>query len=482
MLSEPNMNINHQSSEQLLDLVWQSLRKNDLSQAINNSNLLVQKFPGFAPGWYAASHVAQGIKQPKSALVAIERALKLEPAHIDWQLHQVSCLLMSGEYQRANDTVTSLLTTSALPGTGTSQQQSRLAFLCTRLERHGEAEELYRSVIQTEPGNGGHWYNLATTQRFQGDLESAEASLDKAIQLNPEDYEAYELRSGICKQSPASNHVPELERLLDQGISIPAGEVRICYALAKELEDLGDSNRSFEFLKRGAELRRKHLNYRIDDDLQTIDALQATFTKKLLSENGKGFSNNEPIFIIGLPRTGSTLIERVLASHPDVFAAGELNNLAVQMMQQIREGSRNQKVSHSELVQISSRLDFADLGRAYIDSTRPRTGHCAHFIDKMPLNFLYAGLIHLALPAARIIHVTRNPMDTCYAIYKRLFQDGYPWSYKLEEIATYFAAYRRLMDHWDAVMPGLMKVSSMILKLKPEHCLIIANWNGIHAA
>jgi len=292
--------------------------------------------------------------------------------------------------------------------------------------------------------------------RFQGQLEKAEAGLDKAIELNQDDYEAYELRSDLRKQTPGANHVSELGKVLDEGIKLPAGEVRVCYALAKELEDLGESTRSFEILKRGATLRRRHLNYNIDDDLQTISEIRTCFTEGIFSNNKQGHGNHEPIFIIGLPRTGSTLIEQVLASHPEAFAAGELNNLALQMMQKVRDLAGSQQLSRQKLVQLSTQLDFESLGKAYIASTRPQTGHSTHFIDKMPLNFLYAGLIHLAFPAAKIIHVSRHPMDTCYAIYKRLFQDGYPWSYDLVEIASYFSAYKRLMTHWDTVMAGVI--------------------------
>jgi hypothetical protein len=456
MQLEPVMNPIRPTGRHLLESVWQSLANKDIRQAVNSSNQLNKSFPDFAAGWHATSHVAQLIKQPKPALVAIDKALSLEPENTDWQLHRASCLMMNGDNQQAKNTVASMITASRQFEAYTSPQLSQLAFLSSRLEMHKEAEKLYQSLIRLEPRNGGHWYNLATMQRFQGQFKKAETSLDKAIELNPNDYDAYELRSGLHKQTPAANHIFEMEKLLNDGIKLPSGEVRVCYALAKELEDLDDSEHSFEMLERGATVRRQHLNYNIDDDLQTIKSIQTCFSAELFARDEPGFSNDEPIFIIGLPRTGSTLIEQVLASHPKVIAAGELNNLALQMIQQVRDQTGTQNPTQQKLVQLSTRLDFQRLGKAYIASTRPQTGQSAHFIDKMPLNFLYAGLIHLVLPAAKIIHVSRHPMDTCYAIYKRLFQDGYPWSYNLEEIASYFSAYQRLMTHWDTVMPGVI--------------------------
>jgi len=447
------MNTKHKTNEQLLDEIWQNLQKKDLNLAVRNSNLLTQKFPDFAAGWYAASHVAQLIRQPESALTAIDRALDIEPANIDWLLHRAGCLSMCGDIESSRKTLLILLGNSSRYN---ASQLSRLAFLCGRLELHDKSALLYQRLIDREPKNGGHWYNLASTQRLQGQIEQAETSLDKAIGLNPEDYAAYQLRSDLRTQTSASNHVSQLQNVLEEGIKNPTGEVQICYALAKENEDIGDSEASFQALSRGAALRRKHINYNINDDTQTIDAIISTYHPAHLAAHQDGYSTREPIFIIGLPCTGITLVEQILASHSAVFAAGELNNFAMQMMKQLRKGPGAKNVSRLERLQQIAELDIAGLGRAYLESGRPHTGQTPYFVDRMPLNFLYAGLIHQALPQAKIIHPVRDPMETCYAIYKRLFQEGYPWSYDLDEIATYYLAYRRLMAHWNKLMPGVI--------------------------
>jgi thioredoxin-like negative regulator of GroEL len=447
------MNTNQKTNEQLLDEIWHNLRKKDLSQAVRNSNLLTQESPDFAPGWYAASHVAQLTRQPESALTAIDRALDIEPANIEWLVSRAGCLLMCGDSESSRKTLLILFGNSAIYN---SSLLSSLAYLCSRVELYNESAQLHQRLIDREPKNGGHWYNLASVQRLQGQIEQAEASLDKAIGLNPEDYQAYQLRSDLRKQTSASNHVSQLQNVLKEGIKNPSDEVQICYALAKENEDIGDSEASFKTLSRGAALRRKHINYSINDDTQTIDAIISTFHPAHLAAHQDGYSTREPIFVIGLPRTGITLVERILASHSAVFAAGELKNFAMQMMKQLRKGSVAQSVSPLERVQQIAQLDTTGLGRAYLESSRPLTGQTPYFVDKMPLNFLYAGLIHQALPQAKIIHPVRDPMETCYAIYKHLFQSGYPWSYDLNEIAAYYLAYRRLMAHWNKVIPGVI--------------------------
>jgi len=232
--------------------------------------------------------------------------------------------------------------------------------------------------------------------------------------------------------------------------------VQICYGVAKEREDLGEAERSFRHLKTGSDRRRKLMKYEVERDLETIEAIKRTFSSDVFTVPRGGCDNDEAIFILGMPRTGTTLVERILASHTDVFAAGELNNFAAQLMTMMRAQNIDKKVTRDEMVQSSAKLDFRRLGEAYVNSTQPFTGKTPKFIDKMPLNYLYVGLIHLALPNATIINLHRDPMDTCYAIYKQLFVDAYPFSYDLEELARYYVAYHQLMEHWHNVLPGVI--------------------------
>ena len=155
-----------------------------------------------------------------------------------------------------------------------------------------------------------------------------------------------------------------------------------------------------------------------------------------------------------MPRTGTTLVERILGSHSQVMAAGELSNFGLELMRLVNKIKTEAMRSRLDFVSASSQVDFHELGESYLRSTAPLRDGRAHFVDKLPFNFLYAGLIHLALPNAKIVSVERHPMDTCFAVYKQLFKDAYPYSYDLDELGRYFVAYRRLMEHWHRVMPG----------------------------
>jgi Sulfotransferase family len=167
-----------------------------------------------------------------------------------------------------------------------------------------------------------------------------------------------------------------------------------------------------------------------------------------------------PIFIVGLPRSGTTLVDRILGSHSAVFSAGELNHFALCIVDAVRLKSGAARLPRRELVARSADLDFAAVGRDYLERAHGAAAPGVRFTDKMPLNYLYCGLIRRALPRAKIVHLTRQPLAACYAMYKTLFRDGYPFSYDLGEIGRYYIAYRRLMDHWQAVMPeGIHTVS-----------------------
>jgi tetratricopeptide (TPR) repeat protein len=432
----------------LEDQAWLLLEQGEVKQAVASCQLLNQRYPDYAAGWHSTSQIALRLNNRAVALEAIKRAVDLQPDNAGYLLQQANCLMRLGRPGEASP----LLGALAGRQLETGWQHATLGLLLSRLDMQAEALHQYQRAIELEPSLAEHHYNLATVQRFLGDIDASEASLDRAIALNPREFEAYSLRSQLRRQNAQRNHIPQLEELLRAGIEDPRGELRVLFALAKELEDVGEPARSFTCLQRGNSLRRSLMRYDVRADIDTIDAIRHHFDATLFTGRTPGHDSAEPVFIVGMPRTGTTLVERILGSHSAVYAAGELNNFAIELTRLASAPG----LSREELVARTRAIDFAALGRNYIESTRPATGASAHFIDKMPLNFLYAGLIHLALPGARIINLQRHPLDTCYAIYKTLFQDAYPFSYELEELGQYYLAYHRLMQHWQQVMPGVI--------------------------
>jgi len=198
------------------------------------------------------------------------------------------------------------------------------------------------------------------------------------------------------------------------------------------------------------------MRYSVKTDVDIMDQITRVFNQDFFSKDESGHENEEPIFVIGLPRSGTTLLERILGSHSDVYAAGELGHFGIELTRLTRQQMAGSKAGRSQFISSSAQIDYRLLGESYISSTRPLTGKTLRFIDKLPFNYLYAGLIHRALPNAKIVSLRRHPMDSCYSMYKQLFRDAYPFSYDQHDLAAYYIAYHQLMAHWQALMPGVI--------------------------
>lgn len=332
-----------------------------------------------------------------------------------------------------------------------SALQAEIGDLWSLLREYAAAALCYSRAVELAPDHARYWFNRAAVRRFLGDIEGAEQDYDEAIRLQPRDAQAYLNRSELRVQTRERNHIPALERALAASAGDWQREVPLRYALAKEYEDLAEYAASWRHLSSGAELRRRHLQYDVRVDLATVGWISQTFPQGAVF--GGGCASPEPIFILGMPRTGSTLVDRILSSHSDVYAAGELSDFAAALVAAVAQ-RLGRVPPRQELIAASATVDFTALGTEYLRRTRPRTGHTRHFTDKLPLNYLYCGLIARALPLARMVHVKRHPMANCHAMYKVLFDQGYPFSYDLRELADYYLGYRRLMAHWQAALPG----------------------------
>jgi tetratricopeptide (TPR) repeat protein len=343
-----------------------------------------------------------------------------------------------------------------------------LGTLFSRANNQHRALAACERAVALAPRRPELLFNRAAVRRFLGALEDAESDYDQVIALKPNDFEAYRNRSELRRQTADRNHVTELTSVLARPDLDWRGQVQLLYALGKEHEDLRNYGEAFACFRAGAQLRRAHLSYDVAHDEATVDWIIEAFSSPVTAPGGPDRSthagNTEPrgcgglgqgvVFIVGLPRSGSTVVERILGGHPDVTPAGELPCFAEALVLGVRRPRESSPPTRREVVTRAARLDFPALGRTYLERVHAALEAGPRFTDKMPLNYLYCGLIARALPGARIVHVSRSPMASCFAMYKALFEDGYPFSYDLPELARYFAGYQRLMRHWRAVLPG----------------------------
>lgn len=437
------------NARQLLDSAWQQLEVGNLKSAVVCCQTLNSEYPQAFEGWAVSSQVALRLGHAEQSLTFIERAIKLAVDEGPLCLFKAQTLFALKRLAKAIEYAKK----SAFLSPNDAVAQNNVAtFISLHCRDHIQAVPYYRRALELAPDNSQYRFNLAAVLRFVGQLDEAELMLDQVIEQKPDYGEAWLIRADLRKQSINKNHCLALNELLESKQAPFKNDIHLHYALAKEYEDLGEYKSAFTALKAGADLRRKGMNYDVQQDIDTIAALIKNFTAEWFSQSKANCSSEEPIFIIGLPRTGTTLVERILSSHKDVFAAGELNDFALTMVNHAQKQGGT-ALNRDELIKASTQLNFANLGQTYLENTRPFTGHSKHFIDKLPFNFLYCGLIAKAFPNAKIIHVQRSPMSSCYAMYKRLFKQAYPMSYHLDDLGRYYLAYRRLMSHWQALMP-----------------------------
>lgn len=326
-----------------------------------------------------------------------------------------------------------------------------------------DALRVFKLVDEIEPDNAYHLQRIAAVYRFLGEFEKAEECCNRSIELKGSDYYVYYLRSGLRKQTPDRNYTEELEALLAEGIPERRDRAHVEYGLAKEYEDLKEYEKSFRHLKAVSDFQREGMEYDINLDLQTMEEIKTYFNRGFFENAPRGHDARDPIFIIGMPRTGTTLVERIIGSHSKVHSLGELGVFGRLLVRSVKEKVGSQEIAPEDRVKLTAQLDYEAVGQRYIEGVADRRGEEPIFIDKLPYNYLNVGPIHAALPNAKIIQLDRHPLDTCYAIYKTLFGSAYPFSYTFEELGAYYSAYRKMIDHWYDVLP-----EGAILKVRYE--------------
>ena len=318
---------------------------------------------------------------------------------------------------------------------------------------HEKAVPFFEKAVHLNPAPANFHYNLGASLQFSGDFAGAKASYTRTIERQPDAYRALSSLVSLSRQTISDNHLPELKRLFETKKKDPDARLHLGHAIAKTMEDLDDYTGSLAWLRRAKQLKRETLDYDVQSDLRLFEVVARTTTG--IVTNHAEYSDAAPIFIIGLPRTGTTLVDRILSSHPDVTSAGELNTFAGLIKDQA--GTSSNRVLDVDTLENVVDGDLAGLGRAYIEATRNLARGALRFTDKMPLNFFYAGLIHRALPSARIVALRRDPIDSCVSNYRQLFSTSYSYynySFDLDETATYYRAFDKLMSHWRDVLPA----------------------------
>jgi len=295
---------------------------------------------------------------------------------------------------------------------------------------------------------------LGHTRKTVGDSEAAITSYRQAISCRGNFGEAYWSLANLKTYRFIDAEIHEMRRVLARSDIAPTDLYHLHFALGKAFEDRGEFLNSYEHYVRGNELKHQSSRYRAES-IEELTSVQARVCDAAFFSARKGWGHTapDPIFIVGLPRSGSTLLEQILASHSQVEGTHELPNVQ-QLIRSLLGFETVQKPGYPELLTTLTEADFRRLGDQYLEDTRVYRGSKPYFIDKMPNNFRHIGLIHLMFPNARIIDARREPMACCFSNFKQLFADGQEFTYSLVDIARYYRAYLQVMQHWDTALPG----------------------------
>jgi len=454
-----------------------AVREGDLRLAHEHCLAILAIDPGFADAWFLCGVIAAHNGQVKKSVEILQKAIMLAPENAEYLSQLGKQLVALREIPQALHTARQAYALN--PSAATTL--NTLGTVFSHCGDHATALACYERSILALPrsaapvGSPSHawqadlYFNLGASLQFAGRFADAENAFEQAIILQPRLFKAHSALSLLRPQTPERNHLHRLQMLRGTVLN-PQEQLHLGHAIAKEQEDLQQYGESLVSLEWAKQAQAAKVAYRANTDAALFASIRQIFTAEFCAGEAPGCDSPEPIFIVGMPRTGTTLVEQILASHSQVYAAGELQNFPLLVKRMTQTPSAD--VIDTETVQRSAQLEMAALGTAYLDSTRPDTDHHAHFIDKLPLNVLYLGLIKRALPNAKLICLRRDPMDTCLSNYRQLFATNfkyYHYNYDLLDCGRYFIEFDRLVRHWREVLPdAIYELQYETLVASPE--------------
>lgn len=398
-----------------------------------------------AEGYFLGGLAAKAARNGDAAVAAFERALAIDGGRYDAAIELANLLCAA----RRNGEAATILRRyeDRLANSPKYLHMAGLAYSGIGLPER--AWPLYREATRLQPGVDLFEASLATCAVFLGKTEEATALYRGLLRRHPthqrNHYQLSRLLTAIDTQ-----HIDDMRAVLAETGQPPDRNVFMYYAIGKEYEDLERWDDAFRYFEKAGDAVASVARYDVESDIALIDRIVSVCSAGWLQDDtavraGQG-PERMPVFVVGLPRTGTTLVERIVASHPDVQGVGETQFM--QMVVRRESGIKSEEKITPDMIEAASRVDIARIGTGYLEMLDYRLGETRGFVDKLPFNILYLGFIAKAFANARIVIVNRHPMDACFAMYKQVFTWAYKFSYTLDGLARFYPAYRRLLDHW----------------------------------
>lgn len=425
---------------QYLKRGFDALNRKDFREAIACSQLVLKYMPKMPEAHFLVGLIGIETRDWGTATRAFKNVVALKPDHAAGWAQLARAFVTSGQYANAE--------TAVAKAEGiTSDDPLVLDVIGTVHSLLGDqvaALDWYDKAAAKAP-NAIFELSRAKALTFLGRLDEAETALNAILKERPTIAQAHWMKSRL-KKATDTKHLDEMKALLADVPDVCPPATFLQYAIGKELEDQEDWPGAFAAYAKGAASRRVEVEFEEAKEEAMFGALVEAFNAGWLDAAKQGDEDASPIFIVGQPRTGTTLIERIITAHSDAASAGELQQFAMSIKR--LSGVTSPKPMTEEIVRKAATIEPAELGRMYLHTTRTIRPDTPRYVDKMPVNYLYLPLIAAALPNAKIVHVVRDPVDSCFSSFKQLFAEAYYHSYDLEEMARHHVRYRRLMDAW----------------------------------
>jgi len=426
------------------------LAEGKLARAENLCRRFLKVNPTHVEGMRLLAEIGSRLGILEDAEILLETAVSFEPDNIQLRLDHIGVLRKRQKFAAALEEAEAL----AARDPANPVFQSQLAIERMQTGDYAGAVAIFDGILKAMPGDPATLTSTGHALKTWGRTGDAIAAYRAACASDPRRGDAWYALANLKTYEFSAAEVAEMTAREADPHAAFADRVHFCFALGKAHEDRGEIEAAFELYARGNALKRAQSRYTTAGMQAEFDAQKTVCTSELFAaQAGRGHDAPDPIFILGLPRAGSTLIEQILASHSQVDGTLELPNI-LSLSQRLRGRDRTGGGDYPGILAQLTAKQLRALGEEYIETTRIHRSGAPFFTDKMPNNFRHIGLIHLILPNATIIDARRKPMDCCWSGFRQLFAEGQEFTYGLEEIGRYYRAYVDLMEHWDRVLPG----------------------------
>ncbi|MBZ6379810.1 hypothetical protein B5C34_13345 [Pacificimonas flava] len=411
----------------------------------------LQANPKNVEGMRLLADIAGRLGIVEEAEFLLESAATFEPDNIQVRLDYIQILRKRQNFAEARAEAQKLYDRDP----SSPVFQSHLAIESMQTGDYETAHRLFETILQRLPDDPATLTSRGHALKTTGAREQAVASYRQAVSAKPDHGDAWYALANLKTYRFSPDEMAVMKRQEARGDLALKDRIHLCFALAKAHEDAADYEASFDYYERGNEVKRRQSRYDADQMTAELRAQEEVCTPELFARQaGKGYPSPDPIFILGLPRAGSTLLEQILASHSQIDGTLELPNILALSHRLRGRKKAGADPRYPQILWDLTSEQLEQFGRDFIENTRIHRQGAPFFIDKMPNNFRHIGLIHLILPNAKIIDARRAPMDCCFSGFKQLFAEGQEFTYGLREVGRYYSDYVRLMDHWDRVLPG----------------------------